>query len=81
MGVRQLATGLAVGTACGLPLLCVPAAASAEVPPAILAQAQQAAGGVKVTETGGKLFVVEGVVTVGLLALAGWTICKSSRRV
>lgn len=38
-------------------------------------------GGVSLSKTGGKSFIVESVVTVALFGIALWVICKSSRRV
>lgn len=38
-------------------------------------------GGVSLSKSGGKSFIVESVVTVALFGIALWVICKSSRRV
>lgn len=37
-------------------------------------------GQIKVSEAGGKNYVVEGVVTVALMGLALFVVCKTSRR-
>ncbi len=74
MMVRKWLTGLTVAALVHLLSAGMPAASAAE--PAPLAQ-----GGVTVTKSSGRNWVVEALVVVALSGAALYAICKSSRRV